>query len=340
MRAFGRRLAAREGGGALFGSLIVCYLFLGGAGAGACLVSAALSLLSPASLTVQRMPGRTGSPCRIVRLPEAYRRLLAPGLAAGLTALGAGMVCLLADVGRIDRVASLLLNPSLSYVAAGAWALAACFLLACFLLVAWVGLARLSVAVVRVAEVLLALASVVTMAYTGLLLQSMPSVPLWSTPWLPVLFVFSSLSCGCAMVLAVGQFSGAARMFGGVFRRLAAVDAVVVACEILVAAAYVAAVSGLTALGAPAFSGSSGTGQALAASSQVLVGGPDAWLFWVVFAAGGLAFPLAADLAIVRVAKPLPMMALAVAAGVLAGGLALRYCLVEAGMQPILQMGL
>ena len=321
----------------MFGSLIACYLFLGGAGAGACLASATLGLLSPADLITQRSLGRKGAPRRLVYLPDAYGRLLVPGLAAGALALGAGAVCLLADVGRIDRVELLLLNPSLSYVAVGTWALVICSALAACLLAAWVGLVRLPLATVRVVEVLLFLTSIAVMAYTGLLLQSMLSVPLWSTFLLPALFVLSSLSCGCALVLAAGQFSMATRSFDKVFRRLAAVDAVVIVCEIVIAAWYVAAVSNGEVFGAPAFPEASATGRALDLSAWQLVGGPDAWLFWGVFWMGGLVVPLVFDVVLARRSQPAPMFGLVVAGGLLAGGFALRYCVVEAGMQPVLQ---
>ena len=335
----GRSAFQGEGGSTLFGSLIVCYLFLGGAGAGACLAAAALGLLSPAAAVARRVPRRNGGTKDVVALAQGYRRLLVPTVVSGLAALGLGAVCLLADVGRIDRAELLLASPMLSYVAVGAWALVVCAALAAILAAAWAGLVRVSLAGVRVVEASLAATSLVVMAYTGLLLQSMPSVPLWATPWLPVLFVLSSLSCGCALALAAGQFSGSARLFESVFRRIAAVDAFLIAAEAVAAVCFVAASSGVPLLGAPAFPDASGSGLALAASIQALVAGADAWLFWGVFVVGGLAAPLVLDLALLR-ARALSgsTAALAAAACVLAGGFAIRFCVVEAGLHPALQV--
>ena len=204
----------------MLGPMIVCYLFLGGTGAGACLVLAVLGLLAPRERVAVAIDGARGSVSRrssprvVLRVPEPYRKLLAPGYAAALVTLALGMVFLLADVGRADRVLLLLANPTLSFVAVGAWSLAACAVLAALAALAWGGFARrASLRAVRVLAVALAVAALVVMAYTGLLLQSLSAVPLWASPWLPVLFVLSSLSCGAALVLAVAQFTGAARTF-------------------------------------------------------------------------------------------------------------------------------
>ena len=323
----------------MFGPLVVCYLFLGGAGAGALFVSSALALLSPADAVSQPALRRRGGGVRmVVELPQPYRLLVAPGAAAGLVALGAGVTCLLADVGRADRVGLLLANPAFTYVAAGTWALVACSGLGAALLAAWTGCVRLSLTAVRVLEVALLAAAFVVMVYTGLLLRDMAAVPLWATPWLPALFALSSLSCGTALVLAAGQFSGAARLFGRVFRRLAFADAVAIILEILVAAAYVAVVLGVALPGAVSVPEDSGTLEALAASAQALTAGSAAWAFWGVFAVGGLAVPLALDAAFARGRAALkPRAVLAASACVLAGGFALRYCVVEAGLHPVLQ---
>ena len=132
----------------MLGPLIVCYLFLGGTGAGACLVLAVLGMLAPRELVaVQGAGGRGASrgPAgahAVLRPPAPYRRLLAPGYAAALVALALGMVCLLADVGRADRLLLLLTSPALSHVAVGAWSLAVCAVLAVLAALAWDGLVR------------------------------------------------------------------------------------------------------------------------------------------------------------------------------------------------------
>ena len=132
----------------MLGPLIVCYLFLGGTGAGACLVLAVLGLLAPRELVAVRGAGGDGAGRRpagahaVLRPPAAYRRFLAPGYRAALVALALGMVCLLADVGRADRLLLLLTSPAFSHVAVGAWSLAVCAVLAVLAGLAWDGLVR------------------------------------------------------------------------------------------------------------------------------------------------------------------------------------------------------
>ena len=261
--------------------------------------------------------------------------MLAPGYAAALVALALGMVCLLADVGRADRLLLLLTSPALSHVAVGAWSLVVCAALAVLAGLAWAGLARRwRFAAVRVLQAALALAALAVMLYTGLLLQSLNAVPLWATPWLPALFVLSSLSCGMALVLAAAQLTGAASAFATVLGRLAAVDAVVIMLEAVVLAAF--AGTALAGIGGDFLVDR--TAEALAASAEALVAGEAAWLFWGGFVLAGLAVPFALDVALARLRRPRPVIALVTAACVLAGGLIMRYCVVEAGMHPLLAM--
>lgn len=336
-------LDGRKGrGGAMFGPLIVCYLFLGGAGAGACFVLAVLGLLAPrelvAALASQERAHDGRRPTRLraeLCPPESYRRLLAPGYLVAFAALVLGMVCLLVDVGRVDRLMLLLVSPTLSFVAVGTWSLVVCAVLAVLAGLAWGGLARRwSVAVVRVVQGVLVLAALVVMVYTGLLLQSLSAVPLWASPWLPVLFVLSSLSCGAALVLATSQFTGADSAFSAVLGRLAGVDAIVIVLEAAVAAVFVG--TALAGIGGDFIAGR--TAEALAASANALVAGEAAWLFWGGFVLAGLAVPLVLDVVLVWSRCPLPSLALAAAACVLAGGFVMRYCVVEAGMHPLLAM--
>ncbi len=325
----------------MLGPLIVCYLFLGGTGAGACLVLAVLGMLAPRELVAVQGGGGRGvgrGPAgahAVLRPPAPYRRLLAPGYAAALVALALGMVCLLADVGRADRLLLLLTSPALSHVAVGAWSLVVCAALAVLAGLAWAGLARRwRFAAVRVLQAALALAALAVMLYTGLLLQSLNAVPLWATPWLPALFVLSSLSCGMALVLAAAQLTGAASAFATVLGRLAAVDAVVIMLEAVVLAAF--AGTALAGIGGDFLVDR--TAEALAASAEALVAGEAAWLFWGGFVLAGLAVPFALDVALARLRRPRPVIALVTAACVLAGGLIMRYCVVEAGMHPLLAM--
>ena len=255
----------------MLSDLVVCYLFLGGTGAGGSLVLSVLGLLVPVH-ACQRFRA-----CIFVRTPRTAS-CSAPGFVAAFVLRWASASCLLADLGNAERVILLLLHPTASYLAVGSWALAACLALAAALGLAWLGVGVWNVALVRILQVATALVAVV-MVYTGLLLQSLGAVPLWATPWLPALFAASSLSCGIACLLALAQLTGVASAFDVVLGRLAAVDAVVIVIEAIVVAVFVYAAS---LAGAPL---SNGTELAAAQSVRELVAGANAQLFWGGFVA-------------------------------------------------------
>ena len=102
---------------------MVCYLFLGGTGAGLCLVLSVLGLLVPRSC-LSTLPGVHLHPS------AAYRKLLGSGFVAAFVLLALGIVCLVADLGNAERMILLLVHPTASYLAVGSWALAACLALA------------------------------------------------------------------------------------------------------------------------------------------------------------------------------------------------------------------
>ena len=306
----------------MLSDLVVCYLFLGGTGAGALLVLCALGLLSTRAAALTR-GGR-------LRATSAYRRLLVPGFASAFALLAAGAVCLAVDLGSFDGALLLFVRPRATHLTVGAWALAAGLLLSALSCAAWSSACGWRLAVVRALGVLGAVDALVAMAYTGLLLGGVGAVPLWASPWLPALFVVSALSCGVACVIGAAHLAGAARLFPGVLRALAAVDAVAIVAE-------AAAAWGLVAFAAAGGSMGGASQEAAVASAEALVAGPDAWLFWGGFALAGLVVPFALDLVLARARRPLPHAALAAAACVLAGGFAMRWCVVAAGTHPALQ---
>ena len=307
----------------MLSDLVVCYLFLGGTGAGFGLVLSVLGLLVPRECV--------SAPPNAHLCPNAvYRKLLGSGFTAAFVVLALGIVCLLADLGNAERVILILLYPTASYLVVGSWALAVCLVLVAALALAWLGTGTWSVAVVRVLQVAGVLVALLVMVYTGLLLQSLGAVPLWATPWLPMLFVASSLSCGIACVLAFSQFTGVSAAFSIVLERLAAVDAVVIVVEAAIVAVFVytASQAGLSL--------SNGTELAAAQSVRELVAGANAQLFWGCFVVLGLAVPFVLDGVLAKRQRPLPGLALFASACVLAGGFVMRFCVVAAGAHPVL----
>ena len=327
----------------MFGELIVAYLFLGGTGAGACAVLAALGLLADRDDVARGMRERFRDGRGAV-----YRRLFVPGLTAALSALALGVLCLAADLGRLDRILVLAAAAPTHYLVVGFWAIAASMVLGAASLLAWQGVLPLGRPVFAGLHGALLLAAVVTAAYTGLLLGGLRAVPLWFGPWLPLLFVLSALSCGTALVVATAALSGAASSFGRVVCGLARADCGLIALEaaalaLWLAATWAAAGEMASSTGFPA-APSTPTDVAALASVTALVEGPWAPAFWGGLVFGGLAVPFAVESALVRrhtaaaAASDGPRFRARLfgsAACVLAGGAWLRYLAVAAAVQPI-----
>lgn len=313
---------------------IILYLFLGGTGAGACLVLAAVGLLVPADRIAVALPGRSRAGVRLAfAAPSAYRKLFVPAYGCALVVLLLGLACLIIDLGRADRLLLLLSTPTFSHIVVGAYSYAVCFGLALALALPWSGLVRSApVGLIRALEAVSIPVAIAVMVYSGLLLQSLAAVPLWTVAWLPVLFVLSSVSCGIALVVGIAHLGDAARVFPSLFRRMIACDALVVALEAAVVAAFLAACGGAAALPA------SGTAEAAASSYAQLVAGSNAELWWVGFVGFGLAVPLVLEVLLLRMRLALRGLTLGVAACVLFGGFVMRFCIVEAGAHPVLAL--
>lgn len=299
----------------MFGELVVCYLFLGGAGAGACLVLSIMGVLVPRDLFLKSFE-------RSIIASWEYRKLFGFGFAFALVAFVAGILCLFADLGRADRVLLLLSSPRAVHITIGAYALIFSILGATLQALIWTRMMQgVNVFFLRLLCVLTAVLSLIVMAYTGLLLQSLRSVPLWHNIWLPMLFILSSLSCGMGLVMGASLLAGLGSVFGSVLRRVAFFDGLVIALEGLSAVAFL-----LTT-----FSSASETAFL---SGKELALGSNAGLFWAGFVLLGLVVPLALDYQLYSRQPIRPSLGLASVACVLTGGFVMRYCLVQAGVHP------
>lgn len=297
----------------MLADLVVWYVFLGGAGAGVLLVASILESLSPQAIDGARAD-RSGR--YAPRL--AYRRFFGPVYGVGIAAVALGMLCLLLDLGRAERVLSLFFQPTLSFIAVGAYSLIALMVLAAVLVAVWTfGFDSLPRSAARVVRVFVAVVALVVMAYTGLFLSSMPSVPLWATFWIPVLFAASALSSGIALLVCAVALTGSSEAFASTLRRMQKADAVVIACELVVLALFVAS----------AYTGS----ETARLSAERLVQGDLAAVFWGLAVAFGLIVPLVCEMLNGKTG-----MRAAVVAGVLVlvGGFFLRWCIVQAGTAP------
>lgn len=333
----------------MFSELVVAYLFLGGAGAGACVV---LGLLECANIgrygALTARSRRAGnarscgqgrslsagpSPAVAPRDPRPWHcrasasfavphELMSRAWPAALVLLGAGALCLAADLGRPERVLALYLAPHFSVMTVGAWALLIAMVLATFFAVASnADFGALPLAVVLAAAIAAVAAGLVTAAYTGLLLSTLPSVLAFNTALVPVLFTLSSLSCGVAVVVAAASFVGSRHPFARALRNLVRIDGVLILAEAAILAAFV-----LWLASAP------GTQAAAAGLTQGHLAVP----FWMLLVAIGLVVPLMVERR--YPAGDYRVKGLWIAACVLLGGAALRLCVTGLAAFDVTQM--
>ncbi|EJZ84099.1 NrfD/PsrC family molybdoenzyme membrane anchor subunit [Slackia piriformis] len=302
-----------------FSELIAVYLFLGGTAAGAYAVLASLDTCE----AVRARYGNAGGGRRTEgRLCESsYRRMQRIVYGASLAMMAVGVLCLIADLGRPDAFYYLMIYPTGSLVSIGALALSlligclvAGFCDAAFTLGERAGSALLAA---KAAGVPVAFA---VMTYTGMLLESAVAVKLWQTPWLPVLFMLSALSCGCVVVLLGMCLCEDRRAVTRWESRLVRFDFLVVLLETAVAALLFADLARV----------------ADASTLHEVLAGEHASMFWLGFVSCSLLLPLSAEAFSMAGRRRLRPSSLAlVSACVLAGGLCLRIVMVAAGVQPV-----
>lgn len=327
----------------MFSELIIAYLFLGGCGGGACVVIGALGLLADGPEVQRgvftRFRDERGS---------KYRQFFSALSVAAVAALTVAIVCLLADLGRLDRLLLLVGAPVENYLVVGAWALVASLVLCAAHLAFWQGWWRLSLLAFRLVSGALVLAGLVTTLYTGLLLSSMQAVPLWHSGWLPVLFVLSSVSSGLALVLLMGTFSRGGAAFGSILGVLMRLDAFVVVAEGACLGLWLFSVWSTAGGGELLEAPSTATSVAALRSVDVLMSGEAAPWFWGGLVFGGLLVPFGVEgialgwrIAPAQVgsflrAGSLPLKASMAfsAACVLIGAALLRFLVVSCGLPP------
>ena len=166
-----------------------------------------------------------------------------------------------------------------------------------------------------------ALSAAVTATYTGALLQSLASVLLWRTSLVPVLFVLSSASCGIATAFLAASFVETRHPYRGPLVWLARIDGGIVVVEAGCLSAFV-----LLAF----------AGEETAAAARALAFGELAPVFWGVLAVCGLAVPLVLERFLTHGNSRTQL--LWIAALLLVGGFALRWCIVGAGAYDVTQM--
>ena len=294
----------------MLGLLIVCYLFLGGAGAGVFAISAAIDLFGHRS--------RHHDPSMPSRADGLFYGLSGSGFLLSLAALVVGTVCLVADLERPDLAHLVFLNPTFTIISIGAYALALLTACAGFLALNWgLDLPQIPRALVRAVEAAGLVLALAVMVYTGLLLQSFKAVDFWETPLVTVIFVLSSLATGGALLVGATLFLDMGHSLYRTLGRLFRFGMVVTLLEAVCAVALLFAAA---------------AGEDTAASARALLTGEYAVAFWMGFVLCGLALPLLMELLVLGHGHP--AVAAALAGSVLVGGFYLRFCIVGAGIQP------
>ena len=286
-------------------SLIIAYLFLGGAGAGM------LFVLSVASFLPPRKDLDSDGSDRLRPLGP-YARLFGLGCCTAAVVCTVAALCLVFDMERPDAILGLILKPNASVVSVGAYALGLSIVLGAVLSIFWLTRLAPRMALFRAVSALAGASALVVMAYTGLLLGIIPHAVFWQSPLVAVLFAVSSLSCGIALVLLAMMAFRLLGLFRNVVSGLLFADAMLIALEAIVLVAFVV-----------------GSAQTAPQAIDALLTGSLATLFWVGLVAVGLVAPLAAEIAL-RARPALAVHPCVAAIAVLLGGLCLRICIVFA----------
>ncbi len=301
----------------MLSELAVAYLFLGGIGAGCLGVCAALDLIAVrepfGSEAYSQGPSIRPSSC-----------VLDYSFAAGFALLSIGTACLVLDLGRPDRLIGLFLQPGLTWMTFGAYAISALLIVSCLLtLIRFLYIPVIKRGFVIVCEVIACILSVCVMLYTGFLLGALQAAALWRNLWLPMLFLASSLSGGIAIVVLSSLFVELDDAGRNLVRALCIADSVTIGIEVVFAALFVA--FALTNANPGAAEG-----------AYQLIFGDQRVIWWVGFGVCGIILPLAIEGALMlkrRHSAALNRMFVFGAALVLIGTLCMRVSVVDAGVQ-------
>lgn len=291
----------------MFGAFVIVYLFLGGFGSGMLLLSSLASLAFHRSLNRSELETWAF---------DAWRNRC---FVWGFVIVACGALCLLLDLGRPERFVMLFLRPSAASVLSyGAIFLTALVAVAAFLLVANYcdGHLRVSAAARKVAEAACTVLSVLVMTYTGVYLMSTQAVAFWSTPLIVTLFVASAMSMGLSGCNIAGSLLRDTWMLEDLTSGLRWIHVAVLVAEVGMLAWFIV---DAMARG----------GRAADSCALLFTGDLEVWFLGGV-AMCGLAIPL------IRGIVPLSsgqLLSFPISDALcILGGLALRLCLVSAGL--------
>lgn len=183
----------------MYGTLVIAYLFLGGASGGTFLVTATWSL------ALHHL-----YPHRSALVRRDFRLLRERIYAIATAVLAAAMLCLLWDLNYPDRALMIFAFARPTVLTFGACALTALLAIGALLVLANLFHIRFFSGTVKsILEAACAILAVAVMGYTGVFLYSNVGVPFWHSLFLVGLFFCSALSSGLSTVMLVDYFSHA-----------------------------------------------------------------------------------------------------------------------------------
>ena len=276
----------------VFGWKIIVYLFLAGMGGGSAAVGAAFHLIHPEAEVVTMAAVMVGAPLVLLGCALLFTDLGLPG----------------ASFRAISR-------PHKAWISRGSIILTIFILLGAIYFGSWVwpyqGLTGSS-SFRSVLNILYGIFGALTVIYTGFLFDTTRSIPFWSTPILPLLFLVSGVSTGVfALILTLLLLGVPSSSY---ISMLSQFDAFVLLFEALILFFYLHGMHEVTAA---------------RASVRRVVRGDLSLSFWVGVVLVGLVIPFLLE--ILWGGDPAPMV-LASLCG-LAGGLYVRYVVVSGAVK-------
>lgn len=215
----------------MYGTLVIAYLFLGGAAGGTFLVMATWSLVL-----------HHAYPHRSALVRRDFRLLRGHVYAIATAVLVAAMLCLLWDLDYPDRALMIFSFARPTVLTFGACVLAALLAVGVLLVLANLFHFRFFTgAFKRILEVVCAVLAAAVMGYTGVFLYSNVGIPFWHSPFLIGLFFCSALSSGLSVVMLVDYFSHAEAKLIHAVRPLQQCHLVCLAVELAFMVAFVVA---------------------------------------------------------------------------------------------------
>ena len=279
-------------GGFVFGWKVIAYLFLAGVGGGASSVGAVFHLIHPEAETV-----------------------ILSGVILGAPLVFLGSLLLLFDLGRPQVALRAFSKPNKAWISRGTIVLTAFIVLGVIQIGTWIwpfqGLKDYP-SLHLVLNLVNGLFGIFTVIYTGFLFDTTRSIPFWSTPILPLLFLVSGISTGIFALILSLLLSGNAS--GQWISILGQSDAFLLLFEALIIIFYLHGMHEVTAA---------------RASVQRLVKGDLSIPFWVGVILIGLVIPFLFE--IILGGEPFAM-ALAGLCGLL-GGVYVRYVVVSGAVK-------